>query len=173
VSRGFTLVEVLASLARVGLLAAFMADGLRLAYRTLAATDARREQQEAALATRFLARQLERADRLAGEPAAMEFQAPRTARGAGTGVYRFKVVRSDARLLLTYAPHDAPGAPREALLVDGVRAAPFHYHGENWVPRWPATQGLPRAVRIHVAGRDERILYFEPRLTGIRPEAPP
>lgn len=172
-SRGFTLVEVLASLALVGLLAVFMADGLRLSYRTLAATEARREQQEAALASRFLARELERAYRLAGEPAAMEFQAPRAARGAGTGLYRFKVVRSDARLVLTYGPSDAAGAPREALLADGVRSVEFDYLGESWMSRWPATQGLPRAVRIRLAGRDERVLYFEPRLTGIRPEAPP
>jgi prepilin-type N-terminal cleavage/methylation domain-containing protein len=172
-SRGFTLVEVLASLALVGLLAVFMADGLRLAYRTLAATEARREQQEAALTARFLARELERAYRLAGEPAAMEFQAPRAARGAGTGLYRFKVVRNGERLVLSYAASDTGGAPREALLADRVRSAQFDYLGESWMSRWPATQGLPRAVRIHVSGRDERVLYFEPRLTGIRPEALP
>lgn len=169
-SRGFTLVEVLVALSLLGLVALFMADGLRLAAHALAEAEVRRERHEAAVARRFLAREIERAYRLTGAADVLEFDAPRAAYGAGTGLYHFKVARSGARLELVYGPSDASGPQRRALLADGLRSAEFEYFGDEWSSSWPAGQGLPRAVRVRFVGREPVVLYFEPRLTGVRPE---
>jgi prepilin-type N-terminal cleavage/methylation domain-containing protein len=182
-SRGFTLVELLVALALAALAALLLFDGARVASGTLARVQARSEAQDALVATRFAARELERARRLAGEPDGLRFLAPAPPR-AGGGMFVLSLAAGGEpqarRLVLGYARRDGSAA-RSAVLAQGLRLVRFEYLAEKgpsgeWLERWDERDGLPRAVRVKLFGSDPAAgpheLYFTPRLTGIRPEPP-
>jgi prepilin-type N-terminal cleavage/methylation domain-containing protein len=185
-SRGFTLIELVVALTLAALAAALLFDGVRVATRTLERLESRRDEEDLLLAMRLLAQELERARRLSGEADAMRFVAPAPARLDG-GMVRFSVDTvsgpGGARLVLSYAREAAGGAPRSAALARHLQLVRFEYLGEpvpgagaRWSERWEAKDGLPRSVRMALwpqgASGAPRLLYFAPRLTGIRPEPP-
>ena len=178
IPRGFTLFEMLVSVALVGLLTAFAYRG----YDEVARAVATRDVSDARLAAvqrslTFIASDLEQAQarpvregyhgsaepalRGGGSPAVLEFTRAgwRAAAGAGHGplqrvAYALedgKLVRSAWRVL-DRAPDSVPA---RRVLLTGVSALDVRFLGaEDWITDWPASGDdgtgatLPRAVRI-------------------------
>ncbi len=169
---GFTLIEMLAVLALLGILTLLMARMLVESRRVLSGARERTTRLvEASAAQRFLRNTiglalplpLNEAKRAApcfiGDSESMQFVAP-LPDVVGGGIYLQKVSARAGGLWLDFANHGLnlrkPALP-PTLLLDHVERVRFAYEGvsdqgvpSGWLDAWPWPNRLPEAVRISV-----------------------
>lgn len=179
---GFTLFELLVSIALLGLIAMLLAGGLRFGTRAWEASSQRAERGgDMHLVQAFVRRQVEqafnpRSDRdearsfdFQGTADTIRFTAPLMARAAPGGLYQLAIERNEDRaLILSWRPVESGGpsergeAPwtREILLEEVARIA-FSYlearsdRAPEWQNRWQNEPDTPALIRMHVSFGDE------------------
>jgi general secretion pathway protein J len=175
---GFTLAEVLVSLAILGLMLVLLFGNVRFEARAWQSAATRSDRtSEMETVTEFMRRQLGQAypyydqDRrqlaFDGGPNALRFKAPVPAHLAGGGIHdiAYSLV-SDAhgrRLVMSRAPHRPAADPRdrsrfatETTLVEGVESVEFAYFGRTapdrpgqWHSQWADASAMPSLIRVH------------------------
>lgn len=173
---GFSLVEMIVSLAVLALIMAMMPGSLRLAQRAWSDISQIEKANTRASARGFIEQRLAEAMPIlvadnsgarhlafSGEPLRLAFVAPSAAGPAGGGLYRLtltveKTPKATA-LLLDLAPVQATAAPSPSderrVLLDGVDGLHFRYFGRpsevserQWLDVWPDADHLPELVEI-------------------------
>lgn len=174
--RGFTLMELLVSLALLGLLASLIAGGLRTGQRVWERGD-RRDQMvdRVAAAQRLLRARLERAAvqppsavsdgsvDFTGMPAQLSFVAPPPDDEAPGTLRLYTLALRDGSLILSSVNTAWRGqreAPQRSLtLAEGVQALELAYFGApaqstgapaGWQQQWRRRSTLPAAIRIRL-----------------------
>jgi general secretion pathway protein J len=182
--RGFTLLELLISIALLALLTTMLFGGLQLGTRQVGRqTDRLDRAARLSLAQGFLRRQLADARPLAdpaqaagivafaGERDSLSFVNPAPASAAVGGLESLSVEFADNRdptagRLLLRRRSDEPGAEiRGSVLLDHVRQAEFAYFGvaaageaAAWHESWRDMAYLPSLVRLSVAFSDGAVM---------------
>ena len=162
---GFTLVEVMVSLAIVGLIMTLMSSGLSVGLESWErGTDAIRELDQRASVERLLRRQLTLASPdgpvFAGDAARLEFVAPYSLVDGPTAARKIDYRIQDGRFeygetfLFDYQPDLFASAELQPLAT--FAAVEFRYLGANrggepeWLTEWERGGELPRAVQVRV-----------------------
>jgi len=177
--QGFTLVEMLVALSVAALLVSLVYGGVRVAHRTVKATDTLIEHNEimriswqflhGALSRARLARQLNNRDDLtgfAGDSQSLAFVAdmpPYLGIGGPTRItLAVDGAYGERRLLVTrqrfdYKQEMVDAAPQEAVLLDQVDSLEIAYFGQasgettpQWHSEWAEKSHLPNLVNIQV-----------------------
>lgn len=185
-SAGFTLFELLVSVALLGLIAMLLAGGLRFGTRAWEASAQRIERgSDIHLVQSFLRRQVEqafnpqsdgdeaRAVDFQGTADAIRFTAPLMARAAPGGLYRLTIEHNAERaLVLSWRPVDTIGpasqddtSGTQEILLEAVERIAFSYldrgddQAPEWRNRWQDEPDTPALIRMQVsfAAGDERI----------------
>jgi general secretion pathway protein J len=176
---GFTLAEVLVSLAILGLMLVLLFSNVRFEARAWQAATLRSDRaSELDTVTHFMRRQLgevyprydEERKRLEfdGRPAAMRFLAPVPAFLASGGIqeiaYFVAADREQRRLVMSRAPlrplipiAELSRLASETTLIEGVEAVEFAYFGKlaegrepQWFNQWTDATALPALIRVRV-----------------------
>ena len=175
---GFTLLEILAALAVLGLLLVMLAQGVQFGLQASQAQDmfeARHSHLEAV--DRTLRRLITQAHpgfypepaTLHGTASTISFTTVLPAARPGGTVQADAVLTNEAgRLLLLWTPRlraelFRPAAAQEAtVILDGVERAEFSYSaGGPWLSAWKAER-LPKLVRLSITIRDGSGRYWPP-----------
>ena len=185
--QGFTLIELIVSLALFGLIAAA---GLALVENVLgvqAQTDGRLERLGDLQRAMFvLTGDLEQVSdgAIAGSAGGIAFRRHAQALGGYGAPVGYALV--DGAMIRTLAPAAAGGAPRVQRLLDGVAAVRWRYRDgaagwrDSWPPAEPERQGdWPDAVEVTMtlvpargrpAGRIRRIVALPAQVPGVAPD---
>jgi general secretion pathway protein J len=176
---GFTLAEVLVSLAILGLMLVLLFSNVRFEARAWQVAAVRSDRtSEMETVTEFMRRQLGQAypyydrerQRLAfeGGPHSMRFKAPVPAHLAGGGihdiVYSVVLDAHGLRLVMSRAPHRPETAARdrsrlatETTLLSGIESVEFAYYGRtaadragHWSNQWTSATAMPSLIRVRV-----------------------
>jgi general secretion pathway protein J len=159
-ARGFTLLELIVALSVLGLMvglgAALLHMGLRLQERTSRIAE-ETEDLEAVqgLLRRELARAHPAAQNFRGKKDDLRFEAPLPlALGGATAEIRIysKPAAQKNNVVMAWRQTEAPW--KEAVLIEGVKAAHFSYYekatSSDWNEVWQKPRGLPSAIRLTV-----------------------
>ena len=180
-SAGFTLFELLISIALLGLIAMLLAGGLRFGTRAWEASAQRIERgSDIHLVQSFLRRQVEqafnpqsdgdeaRAVDFQGTTESIRFTAPLMARAAPGGLYRLTIERNaEQALVLSWRPVDTIGpaaqddtSGTQEILLEAVERIAFSYldRGDDgddqepeWRNRWQDEPDTPALIRMQVS----------------------
>lgn len=177
---GFTLLELLVSMALLGLLGMLLGGAFHMATShvgrrqealdraaELVATEAFLRERLAAAIPAVPQGWAEDAVLFDGEPDGLSFVAPAPESVPAGGFLVYTIVQADDGLVLRWRPYDGTvpeGPGTDTLLLPGTRAARFAYHGPRdgedpaWHDRWQGQAALPTLVRLSLTDGDGRAL---------------
>lgn len=177
---GFTLLELLVSMALLGLLGLLLGGAFHMAT-----THVGRRQEALDRSAELVATEAFLRERLAaaipavpqgwgegavlfdGEADGLSFVAPAPDSVPAGGFLVYTIVHADDGLVLRWRPYDGTvpeGPGTDTLLLPGVREARFAYHGARdgdapaWHGRWKEQPALPALVRLALTDGDGRPL---------------
>jgi prepilin-type N-terminal cleavage/methylation domain-containing protein len=173
---GLTLIELLVSLALLAVLTGFLAGGLVMGRRALAADRVAGQGGETDAAIEVVARLVGSAlpaaavgEGLEGRADSISFVGLSEGHALGGGPYKFSLRRNgldvivEAAPLLTGADHRDSPSQANAVVLTGVRAVRFGYFGKantaaasGWRSDWHGIDHLPDLVSIQIDFEDER-----------------
>jgi prepilin-type N-terminal cleavage/methylation domain-containing protein len=176
-SRGFTLIEVLVSLALMALIATILIAALLVGGRSWERVGrAHRQSEQVVYVERYLRHLLEHISPsniqgLEGTEHTLRIPGPAPA-ARGDGLLTYEIAFSDASHALTVRALDSATEPET--LIPTIEDAQFAFWDArtlpgHWTSGWDAGSGIPRLIRIEVRlglhdTRDWPALYVEPRL---------
>ena len=179
--QGLTLIELLLSIALLGILTGFVAGGFTLSRRAFEADRISGTRSDAHASIQALSELVSSALPVqlgaANQPNAVAFDGHRESvtfvglsegRGLRGGLYTIVVRRSGRELLAEFSPWAAKAAPSpqstSVIMLDGIREIRFRYYGNpaptgepRWYDAWESKERRPDLVSIRIEPEDSRL----------------